>query len=474
MLDSADTTRGERPRAREGTVHGIEAYRRALRRALLPFAALLAAGCAAPRVDAPPPAPRVVSEYVRIANEFARLDAVLHRPAEGTARVALVTTHPFSASSLSGFGCDSLPPRGFAVLCFNNRLSNNQQFNSIWEPIALDVAAAVHELRRRGYGKVVLLGLSAGGPTMAYYQNVAENGNAVFRDGATLSGFRGFVGAGGAPRRLPPADGLVLANPSSGIGASGILRLDGSVVDEATGRRDPSLDMYAPANGYDPASGTARYSPAFVARYRAAQCARMNRLIDASLERRAAVRAGRARLADDDIAVNVGLRANPAYLDLSLAASTRAPRVLLPGGERAVVRSDRRAVDLRVRNLGHDETARTDLSFLSWRAIRCGALDADATDPAAHGLDAASNNNTTYANLAGVTAPLLVMQGTADDTIVHLTLAELIHDAAVRSTDRTLWFVRGATHGMTALRPEFGDVPGTVADAIARWLAGRF
>lgn len=450
-----------------------EALLRALVRVLPPLAALLCAGCAAPRADGPPPAPRVVSEYVRIANEYATLDAVLHRPAEGAAPVAVVTTHPFAASSLSGFGCDALPRRGFAVLCFNNRLTNNPQFNAIWEPIALDVAAAVHEMRRRGYRKVVLMGLSAGGPTMAYYQNVAENGNAVFRDGATLSGFRGFVAAGGMPRRLPPADGLVLANPSSGIGASGILRLDASVVDEATGRRDPSLDMYAPANGYDPATGTARYAPQFVARYRAAQCARMNRLIDASLERRAAVRAGRARFADDEVAVNVGLRANPAYTDLSLAASTRAPQVLLPGGERTVVRNDRRAVDLRQRNLGHDEAARTDLSFLSWRAVRCTALDADATDPAAHGLDAASNSNTTYANLAGVAVPLLVMQGTADDTIVHLTLAELIHDAAVRSRDRSLWFVRGATHGMTALRPEFGDVPGTVADAIARWLRER-
>lgn len=449
----------------------IGALFRALR-AALPLLALLVAACAVPRAE-PPPAPRVVSEYLRIANEYATIDAVLHRPADGDARIALVTTHPFAASSLSGFGCDALPRRGIAVLCFNNRLSNHPQFNSIWEPIALDVAAAVHEMRRRGYARVVLLGLSAGGPTMAYYQNVAENGNAVFRGGATLSGFRGFVDAAGTPRRLPPADGLVLANPSSGIGASGILRLDASVVDEASGRRDPTLDMYAPANGYDPARGTARYAPEFLARYRAAQCARMNRLIDAALDRRAAVRAGSARFVDDEVAVNVGLRANPAYVDLSLASATRSPRVLLPGGERTIVANDRRAVDLRVRNRGLDEAARTDLSFLSWRAIRCSALDADATDARAHGLDTRSNNNTTYANLAGVAAPLLVMQGTADDTIVHLTIAELIHDAAVRSTDRTLWYVRGATHGMTALRPEFGDVPAIVADAIARWLRER-
>jgi alpha-beta hydrolase superfamily lysophospholipase len=336
---------------------------------------LPAAPVAAQPADA---APRVqtVSEFVRIADAFATVDAVLHRPAGAQPAVGLVYTHPFAQSSLSGYVCDALPRRGFAVLCFNNRLSNNQQFNSIWEPIALDVAAAVSEMRRRGYARVVLIGLSAGGPTMAYCQDVAENGNAVFRDGATLSGFRGFFGRDGAERRLPPADGVILTNPSSGIGASGLLRLDPSVVDEQTGRRDPSLDMYEAANGYDAATGTARYAPAFLARFRAAQCDRMNRLIEATRARQAAVRAGTARFADDDVAV--------------------------------------------------------------------------------------------------IGVPLLVMQGTGDNTIVHLTVAELIHDAASRTPDRTLWYVRGATHVMTALRPEFGDVPGIVADALAGWLRERY
>jgi alpha-beta hydrolase superfamily lysophospholipase len=443
--------------------------------ALCAFAlgSLPAAPVAAQPADA---APRVqtVSEFVRIADAFATVDAVLHRPAGAQPAVGLVYTHPFAQSSLSGYVCDALPRRGFAVLCFNNRLSNNQQFNSIWEPIALDVAAAVSEMRRRGYARVVLIGLSAGGPTMAYYQDVAENGNAVFRDGTTLSGFRGFFGRDGAERRLPPADGVILTNPSSGIGASGLLRLDPSVVDEQTGRRDPSLDMYEAANGYDAATGTARYAPAFLARFRAAQCDRMNRLIEATRARQAAVRAGTARFADDDVAVNPGLRANPAYVDLSLARTTREPRVVLPGGATMIVANDRTASDQRVRNRGHDETARTDSSFLSYRAIRCRGLDADATDAGAHGLDAASNNNTTYRHVAGIGVPLLVMQGTGDNTIVHLTVAELIHDAASRTPDRTLWYVRGATHVMTALRPEFGDVPGIVADALAGWLRERY
>jgi pimeloyl-ACP methyl ester carboxylesterase len=416
----------------------------------------------------------VQTEYLRISNEFASIDAVLYSPPGNKRRTALVYTHPFASGNLSGPFCQSLAERGFAVLCFNNRYTNNQQLNTIWEPIALDMAAAIKELRDRRYQRIVLIGYSAGGPTMGYYQNLAENGNAIFRDGATLSGFKGFFTETGAERRVPRADGILLVNPSTGVGASGILRLDGAVIDEETGARDAALDMYNPANGYNPADGSAKYTAEFLAVYRAAQCARMNRLIDAAQARLALVAAGQGRFIDDEITVNIGLRANPAYADLSLAKSTKEPWPVLPENKAHIVNNDRRIANNRNANRSTPETARSDRSFLGYRGVRCLALDADATTAAEHGLDVNSNNNTLYNNIAGITVPLLILQGTADNTIVHLTLAELIHNSATRTSDRTLMYVRGMTHGLVPLTAEFGDTVDVLNDAVVDWLNTRY
>lgn len=412
------------------------------------------------------------TEFVRVSNEYAANDAVLRVPTRGTKQVALLYTHPFAATNLVGFFCETLPARGYAVLCINNRFTNNQQLNTAWEPIALDVASGIRELRNRGYEKVLLVGYSAGGPTMAYYQALAERGNALFRSGGALSGFTGFRNRDDSERRMPPADGVVLVNPSSGIGASGMFRLDGSIIDEETGARDPTLDMYSAANGFDAARGVATYSRSFLERYYAAQCARMNRLIDTSVRRMAAVRAGTARFGDDDIGLTVGLRANPAYVDLSLASSTRGRHVLLPGGAVTTVTNDRRATNLSVRNRGVDEAARTDSSFLSYRAVRCVGFNPDGVTKDEHGLDASSSNNVTYANMESVSVPTLIMQGTADNTIVHLTVAELIFNST-SAVNKDLWYVKGMTHGITALTAADGDVPAITAGAIGRWIDTR-
>jgi hypothetical protein len=416
----------------------------------------------------------IQAEFLNISNEFASIEGVLYSQRGTRKNVALIYTHPFANSNLRGPFCESMAARGFAALCINNRFTNNQQLNTIWEPIALDLAAAVKELRSRGYPRIVLVGYSAGGPTMGYYQNLAEHGNAIFRNGATLSGFRGFVTSTGAERRMPAADGLVFVNPSTGVGASGILRLDGSVINEETGERDPALNMYNTANGYNPTTGTAVYSPEFLRTYRAAQCTRMNRLIDSALARLAAVSAGTSRFVDDDIAINIGLRANPAYVDLSIGASTAGAWPVIPGGVTEIVRNDRRVANNRTANNSTPETARSDRSFIGYRGVRCIALDADATTAEAHGLDTTSNSNTLYANIAGASVPMIVFQGTADNTIVHLTLAELIYNSATGTSDRTLNYVRGMSHGLVPVSASFGDTVGILNSAIANWLNARF
>src|SRR5262245_633110 len=155
-------------------------------------------------------------------------------------------------------------------------------------------------MRDRGYKHVVLFGHSAGGPLMDFYQNVAEHGNAAFKQGRTLSGFRGFFDSSGNERRLPGADAQITAASTIGTSASFLLRLDGSVVDETTASRHPELDMFNPANGFNPATGTGSYNAAFLAFYHTAQRDRMNRLINSVQDQLDDISTGKGRFTDND------------------------------------------------------------------------------------------------------------------------------------------------------------------------------
>jgi alpha-beta hydrolase superfamily lysophospholipase len=429
------------------------------------------------RGDAP-----VQAEYLVIGDENARIDGVLRQAAGGRSSTVLIQTHPRARSeeNLTGWPCPELPARGFDTFAYNNRVTNSTAGTEVvteWEELALDVAAAVTEMRKRGYRSVILYGYSAGGPLVSYYQNVAENGNAVFRGGDTLSGFTGFE-RGGRELRLPPADGIVVQNSTTGTGYSFLTRLDGAVVDESTGERDPELDLFEPSNGYDPATGAASYSRAFLRRYFAAQCLRMDRLIASAQERLEASLAGRGRFRDDDLMVIPGIRAEPASVDLALAAQTSEPRPLHPSGATTVVRSSRRVVPnyaLRNRRFRDGGTVHTYRSFLSYRAVIAdpASHDPDAVTPETAGVRLESTNSTTPGNIAGISVPLLITSGTAD-TQVHIPHAELMFNAATRTRDKEIAFIEGAEHDMTPVRPESGDTRGTHLQVVSEWLEARF
>jgi len=419
------------------------------------------------------PTPRVRSQYLNITNQFATIDAVLYSQPGKRSPVGLVRSHPFSQSNLAGWPCPEIAASGVDILCFNNRFSN-QELNTIWEQFALDVGAAVQEMRDRGYKHVVLFGHSAGGPLMDFYQNVAEHGNAAFKQGKTLSGFRGFFDSSGNERRLPAADALITAASTIGTSASFLLRLDGSVVDETTASRHPALDMFNPANGFNPATGTGSYSAAFLAFYHTAQCDRMNRLIDSVQDQLDDISTGKERFTDNDFIIIPGVRANPANADLSLAHSTTIPYVLLPSGEKKVVTSVRPVVDNSRRNPSAGGSAQQTLtSFLSYRAVLCTNYDPDAVTLEGSGVNFDSVNSTGPGNIKNVTVPILMLQGTGD-TEVHLTSAELNFNSATSTSDKTLKFIEGATHGFTPLRPEFGDTQAVATDTIIQWIAERF
>ena len=310
---------------------------------------------------------------------------------------------------------------------------------------------------------------------MAFYQNLAENGSEIL-GGATLSGFRGFSGPLGE-LQLPPADGLILRSVTIGTAASFLIRLDPSIADEATGARDAALDMYDRQHGFDPETGHAAYGETFLNAYYRQQAIRMNGLIARAELALEAIEEGTGRFSDDDFVVIPGTRANPTTIDLTLASITREPYPAYPSGTTGLVPDTRRVnVEFEQNRSINGAAVHRIRPMLSYRLIR---VDPDRFNPhavtaAASGIDFASSNSSTPTNLRHVSAPLLLIQGTGDESnSVKLPTAELNYDAAA-SLDKSLIFVEGATHAMLPVAPEFGDTRGTAADLMAGWLQARF
>lgn len=420
----------------------------------------------------------MTATFQPIANRFATVDAVLHS-GRNRSRAVVVYTHPRSQTNLTSYPCPQVAALGVDTLAFNNRFSNSPagtDVATVFEEFALDVAAAVEHARGLGYRHIVLMGWSAGGPTMAFYQHVAERGNQAVSD-RSLSGFPGFFDDGGRELRLPPADGVILRSATIGTAASFLIRLDGSVVDESTGRTDPELEIYRPERGFDPATGEAHYEPAFLRACYRAQARRMNRLIDDVQERIADIERGRARFTDDDFIVIARTRANPTTVDLGLAATGTLESVIHPGGSPGVAR-DRRPLNAEFRLNGTAAGAAVHKlrALLSYRLIR---VDPDRFDPLAtsadaSGIDFGSTNNSTPTNLANVTVPVLVVQGTGDESnSVKIPTAEL-NARSSGARDTTLAWVTGAMHSFRPAAPEFGDTRAIGAGAIADWVRTRF
>ena len=420
-----------------------------------------------------------VTRFEQVRNRFATIDTVLHSVAERRSDTVVLFTHPRSQTNLAAYPLPDLAARGIDGLAFNNRFTNSPagtDVATVFEEFALDVAAAVRHARDLGYANVLLMGWSAGGPVMAFYQNVAEHGNRAISPDA-LSRFPGFFDDGGQALELPPADGLILRSVTIGTAASFLFRLDGSVTDEDSVRIDPTLDMYDPRNGFDPASGTASYDPNFLARYFRAQAERMMRLIDRSQVRLAAIEAGRGRFSDDDFVVVPRTRANPLNADGSLACATREPHVLHPSGERQIIRDTRPlSGDGSLNNRASGAAVHKIRAMLSYRLTRVypERFDPFAVSAADSGIDLASTNNSTPTNLAGVSVPLLFVQGTGDESnSVKLPSAELNFKAAA-SRMKDLLFIEGADHALRPVDPKYGDTRSVGARVIADWIGERF
>ena len=400
---------------------------------------------------------------------------VLYAPktAQSKASVGIAIMHPF-ASYLNFVGCGELATRGYTVLCANPHTVNQPSNYYTIEEQAPDVALAVKYLRSQpGIKKVLLGGHSAGGPMMAFYQAVAENGPAVCQDPEKITPCPdGLAG-------LPAADGMILFDSHGGYGFTTLTYVDPAVTDNSAPQaRDASLDMYDPANGYDRAG--ANYSPEFLQRFMAAQGERNNRLIAQALERRDAIAAGQGQYPDDEPFVVNGVRARIWQPDLHLQSHTHDPHPLIhPDGSvtTQVVPSVRPpsggAAEAKSYNPAALEVSVNQ--FLSSSATYT-TPDYNIGEDTITGVDWASSSSNTPWAVEHISVPLLIMPMTGH---YFLVTDEVIYNHAA-SADKQIAYVEGAVHGITTCKAceqfpgQYGDTVKTAFNFADGWLAAHF
>jgi hypothetical protein len=405
--------------------------------------------------------------------------ATLWRPTSGTPGIGIIMMHR-TGNFLNLPACSQMRDRGFVVLCMNTRFDNNEA-EVIFEEMALDVRAGINFLKQNqsgltpGITKVVLWGYSGGGPTMSFYQAVAEVGVAFCQDPQKLThcestGSTSLVG-------LPKADGIVFVDAHPGNPIIGMLRSNNPAVhneNHPENLRD-RLNPYDPANGYNP-NGLSTYSDAFKKRYFEAQSDRLNKLVAEALDIQFHIDQGAYPYPDNAPFVIGRSTASKLFvLDTSILHSTVKPAKLLKNDgtidDTHIVESVR-LPDPTIAQT--DETfdggARllTVKSFLSTNAIRStNSID---------GIDYCSSNNSTVCNVRQITVPVLFNAMGA----YYFIRDNEIHFEEAKSVDKDFVVIAGLVHGITPCNAcsggPYNNSQKNFYDYVADWLnkPGRF
>lgn len=328
------------------------------------------------------------------------LEGVRIRPRGRPSTTLLVFMHPSSTLQL-------LPVPGEAaklgahVLCAGSRYARNDTA-AILEKVLLDLGAYIrHAKEVWGYEKIVLVGWSGGGSLSLFYQSQAEQPSIT----ATPAGDPVYLVAA----KLIPADAVIVQ--AAHISRAQLLLdiIDPSVRDERNpDDRDPELDIYGSRNPNQPP-----YSSDFIERYRAAQLARVRRIT-------AGVKDTLAMLKERDGAevergfVTHRTLADPRFLDGALDPNDR---------------------KIGWCYLGQPETVNSGpVGLARFSTLRAWLSQWSIDDTNADGLACA----------ARISAPMLVIENTADDAVPQPHLSRLF--AAASSKDKTFKKMAGATH----------------------------
>lgn len=350
------------------------------------------------------------------------LEAVRLLPRGAPSATLFILMHPASTLQL-------LPvPRmaaqmGAHVLCAGSRYQRNDTA-AIMEKIALDLGAYVRHARQVwGYRHVVLLGWSGGGALALFYQAQAENPDITH----TPAGDAVDLTAAG----LIPADAVIFQAAHLSRPRLIADMIDPSVTDERDpDARDSTLDIYDPANPERPP-----FSAAFLARYRAAQQARIARITATARDTLARLKARGGAEVERGFITHRTL-ADPRFLDARIDPNDR------PIGRCW---------------LGVPETANNGPVGLARFSTLRSWLSQWAPDSHADGLTAA----------ARIRAPLLVIENSADDAVPQ-THCPQAYAAAVHS-DRRYAVIKGANHYYAGQPELLREATSLTFD----WLAGQ-
>jgi hypothetical protein len=394
-------------------------------------------------------------------------------------KTAVILMHRDS-NFLSHIATGELSKRGIVVLAMNPRCDNNEAACAPWENNALDVKQGMEYVRKiPGIESVVLFGHSGGGPTMSFYQAVAEAGVEFCQQPQKL------IKCSDALANLPAADGLILWDAHPGNGVNEVRSIDPSVVNDreiitknALPEIDPLLDLFNPDNGFNP-DGESHYSKEFKERYFRAQSKRLNGLIDIALEELRQIESGNHRYPDDAVFIVPRGTASRLFVnDLSVENSSDGPMKIL--------KNDGSIEDCcrvkSVRQPGQSSESRKTFnsgtlylslkSFLSVRSIR----STHAIDE----IDWCSTNNSAPCAVQEISVPLLVVTMGGHYFIRD---GETIFNMATMK-DKDYIVIEGATHGGTPCKScmpnkqkydgRYDNAVNNNFDYIADWIKQRY
>jgi pimeloyl-ACP methyl ester carboxylesterase len=406
----------------------------------------------------------------------------LYKPESGPApHVGIVVMHR-TANYLTHPACTELSKRGFMLLCMTTRYENNETMVD-YEKLPLDVKTGVEFLRKQpGITKVLLFGHSGGGPLMSLYQAVAENGPSYCK------GPNKLTECGDDLAGLPPADGIIFADPNPGNSVNTLRRINPAAANEHSPPDAPAVadvDMFDPKNGFNP-DGASHYSDEFQNRYYKAQADRMNRLIAMAQDKLARIKAKDYGYSDDDIVVipwsgNPGSGAGGSESGIFVTQpdtpyfnSTARPQKLLQNDGTVATQVVHSAIVPNTKAGAIAAKFRTGTkiftlrSFLSAQAIR-------ATN-SKDGIDWCSSNNSTVCALQSISVPELFM---AMGGHYYVGDGERYFDIA-RSKDKDFVVIEGAQHSFAPCKPcektpgQYSNSRKNLFDYTAAWVNARF